>query len=91
MQTWLAGLLAAMIPKLLEYLWSIASNEIKDQLADSRIKAHVQKTIAEYENLILRYDDISDANGGLTPEEKAKLKAEKIKLEEGLINGIHKN
>jgi hypothetical protein len=91
MQAWLAGLLAAMIPKLLEYLWGIASKEVQEQLAAARIKEHIQKTISEYESLILKYDDISDAKGGLTPEEKSKLKAEKIKLEEGLVNGIHKN
>lgn len=90
MQAWLAGLIAAIIPKLLEYLWSIASKEVQEQLAAARIKEHVNKTIAQYEKLILEYDEISDKKGGLTLEEKEKLRLEKIKLEEALINGIGK-
>lgn len=90
MQAWLAGLIAAVIPKLLEYLWSIASKEIQDQLAAQRIKEHVNKIIKQYEDLILQYDEISDKKGGLTLEEKEKLRLEKIKLEESLINGIGK-
>lgn len=90
MSTWLAGLIAAIIPKLLEYLWSIASKEVQEQLAAARIKEHVNKTIAQYEKLILEYDEIADKKGGLSPDEKEKLRLEKIKLEEALINGIGK-
>jgi hypothetical protein len=90
MQAWLAGLLAAIIPKLLEYLWAKASKELQDQLASKRIEEHVKKTIAQYEDLVLKFDAISDAKGGLTLEEKEKLRLEKIKLEEALINGISK-
>jgi hypothetical protein len=90
MSAWLASLIAAIIPKLLEYLWSIASKEVQEQLAAARIKEHVNKTISTYEKLILEYDEISDKNGGLSHDEKEKLRLEKIKLEEALVNGIGK-
>lgn len=90
MQAWLAGLIAAIIPKLLEYLWGIASKEVQEQLAAARIKEHIADTIKKYEEIILAYDEVSDKQGGLTKEQKDKLRAEKIKLEQDLFNGIGK-
>lgn len=90
MGAWFAGLIAAIIPKVLEYLWSVASREVQDQLASARIKEHVATTISKYEKLILEYDEIADKQNGLTKEQKEKLRLEKIKLEEGLVNGIGK-
>jgi GH35 family endo-1,4-beta-xylanase len=90
MQAWLAGLIAAIIPKLLEYLWSVASKEVQEQLAAARIKEHIATTIEKYEKIILAYDEVSDKQGGLTKEQKDKLRAEKIKLEQDLFNGISK-
>lgn len=87
MPAWIASIIAAALPKLLEWLWGKASDALKDRLAEDRIRAHVQKALQEYEQLVLKHDDLQD-KGTLTPEKSQEIKNDKIKLEEDILNGV---
>lgn len=84
----LEKVLIGILMKLLKVGWDFASDQYRDKLAEKRIKAHVKDLIAQYEKLILKYDDLHD-KGELTDDKKEALRQEKIRLEEGLLNGIH--
>lgn len=86
MQAWIAGVLAILIPKLLEWLWTRASDELKDKLAEDRIRAHVKEALTAYEKLILERDDLYD-KGQLTQEKEQEIINEKVRLETDILNG----
>jgi len=90
MTSWLASLLAALLPKLLQYFWSIASVEIKKQVAAKEFKDWMKKDLASYEALVRKIDDLEE-QGVIDPTMSEKLKNEKIKIETDLLNGVHRS
>jgi hypothetical protein len=89
MPAWIASLVATALPKLLEWLWKLASKELQDYLAKERIREHVQAALKEYEAAVLKHDDLVE-KGELTPQKAEEIKNEKIKIETDILNGVYR-
>lgn len=75
----------AILGWLLNRLWGMADNAIRDALAKSQWESHVKKTLEEYEKVI--EDAKVKAQDGLTDEEKEEIRKKKSDLEESIFNG----
>lgn len=85
MAAFFSSLLATLIPKLLELLWSKADKVLKEQLAKNQLKNYIDQIQADYNKVRAEYENLKLLNK-LNEQEIEKLRAAKIKLEEKLLN-----